>query len=133
MEMEQLAGSAKKQPVVALSTSEAEYIALSYAVQEAIWLKSLLTSVGVVVDKPIIIKEDNQGAIAIAKDPVKHTRAKHIDIRFHFLRDIVKLRDIELGYCATENMTADILTKPVSKNKFVKCRDEMGLKVYKKN
>ena len=123
----------KKQPVVALSTSEAEYIALSYAVQEAIWLKSLLTSVGVVVDKPIIIKEDNQGAIAIAKDPVKHTRAKHIDIRFHFLRDIIKRGDIELEYCSTENMTADILTKPVSKNKFVKCRDEMGLKVYTKN
>jgi len=123
----------KKQPVVALSTSEAEYIALSYAVQEAIWLKSLLTSVGVVVDKPIIIKEDNQGAIAIAKDPVKHTRAKHIDIRFHFLRDVIKRGDIELEYCSTENMTADILTKPVSKNKFVKCRDEMGLKVYTKN
>lgn len=101
--------------------------------QEAIWLKSLLTSVGVVVDKPIIIKEDNQGAIAIAKDPVKHTRAKHIDIRFHFLRDVIKRGDIELEYCSTENMTADILTKPVSKNKFVKCRDEMGLKVYTKN
>ena len=101
--------------------------------QEAIWLKSLLTSVGVVVDKPIIIKEDNQGAIAIAKDPVKHARAKHIEIRFHFLRDIVKRGDIELEYCATENMTADILTMPVSKNKFVKCRDEMGLKVYTKN
>ena len=74
----------KKQPVVALSTSEAEYIALSCAAQEAVWLKLLLTSFGVSIDKPITIKEDNQGAIAIARDPVKHTRAKHIDIRFHF-------------------------------------------------
>ena len=112
---------------------EAEYIALSYAVQEAIWLKSLLTSVGIVVDKPIIIKEDNQGAIAIAKDPVKHTRAKYIDIRFHFLCDIVKRGDLELKYCSTENMTAHILSKPVSKNKFVKCQDEMVLKFYTKN
>ena len=123
----------KKQPVVALSTSEAEYIALSYAVQEAIWLKLLLTSFGMIVDKPITIKEDNQGAIAIAKDPVKHTRAKHIDIRFHFLRDVVKRGDIKLEYCMTENMTADILTKSVSRNKFVKCRNEMGLQVYPKN
>ena len=123
----------KKQPVIALSTSEAEYIALSYAVQEAIWLKLLLASFGVIVDKPIIIKEDNQGAIAIAKDPVKHTRAKHIDIRFHFLRDVVKRGDVQLEYCMTENMTADILTKSVSKNKFVKCRNEMGLQVYPKN
>ena len=123
----------KKQPVIALSTSEADYIALSYAVQEAIWLKLLLASFGVIVDKPIIIKEDNQGAIAIAKDPVKHTRAKHIDIRFHFLRDVVKRGDIQLEYCMTENMTADVLTNSVSKNKFVKCRNEMGLQVYPKN
>ena len=101
--------------------------------QEAIWLKVLLTSFGMIVDKPITIKEDNQGAIAKTKDPVKHARAKHIDIRFHFLRDVVKRGDIKLEYCMTENMTADILTKSVSRNKFVKCRTEMGLQVYPKN
>ena len=121
----------KKQPVVALSTSEAEYIALSCAAQEAVWLKLLLTSFGVSIDKPITIKEDNQGAIA--RDPVKHTRAKHIDIRFHFLRDIIKRGDIQLEYCVTEDMSADALTKPVTKNKFVKCRNEMGLNLCPKS
>ena len=92
-----------------------------------------MTSVGVMVDNPIIIKKDNEGDIGIAKDPVEHTRAKQIGVLFHFLHDIVTHSDIELEYCATENMTADTLTKPVSKNKFVKCRDELGLKVYTKN
>ena len=121
----------KKQPAIALSTLKAECIALSYAVQEAIWLKLLLDSFGIIGDKTVTIKEDNQGRIA--KDPVKHTQPKHIDICFHFVREAVICGDIKLKYCMTENMTADILTKSVSRNKFVKYHNEMGLHIYPKN
>ena len=67
-------------------------------------------SCGNLVDKSITIKEEIQAAITTAKDPVKHTRAKHIDIRLHFLRHAIKRGDIELEYCMTENMVSYILT-----------------------
>ena len=73
----------KKQATVALSTAEAEYVALSTATQEAIWLRRLLADVGEPLEEPIVIHEDNQGAIAMAKNPVGHARTKHIDIRYH--------------------------------------------------
>jgi hypothetical protein len=90
----------KKQTSVALSTAEAEYIALSGAVQEAVWLRQLaseLTS----RDKPVkatLIYEDNQSAISLAKNPQFHGRAKHIDIRHHFIREKVSDGSIELAH-----------------------------------
>ena len=77
----------KKQATVALSTAEAEYVALSTATQEAIWLRRLLTDVGEPLEESIVIHEDNQGAIAMAKNPVGHARTKHIDICYHFVRE----------------------------------------------
>ena len=67
----------KKQATVALSTTEAEYVALSAATQEAIWLRGLLTDVGGPLEEPIVINEDNQGAIAMVKNPVGHARTRH--------------------------------------------------------
>ena len=78
--------SSKKQAVVALSTTEAEYIALSAAAQEAAWLQKLLLDLRM-PPQPLIIMEDNQGAIALANNPIGHSRTKHIDIRFHFIRE----------------------------------------------
>ncbi len=75
----------KKQTVVALSTAEAEYIALSTAAQEAAWFQKFLNDLQV-PSKPITIMEDHQGAIALARNPTDHPRTKHIDIRFHFDR-----------------------------------------------
>ncbi len=76
----------KKQSTVALSTAEAEYVALSQAAQECVWLRRLLSDLGMDVS-PVMILEDNQGAIAIAKNPVDHSRTKHIDIRYHYIRE----------------------------------------------
>ena len=76
----------KKQAVVALSTSEAEYVALSLAAQEAAWLQKFLTELQI-TSKPIVIMEDNQGAIALARNLIAHSRTKHIDIRYHFIRE----------------------------------------------
>ena len=121
----------KKQATVALSTAEAEFVALSAATQEAIWLRRLVTDVGESLEDPIVINEDNQGAIAMAENPVGHARTKHIDIRYHFVRDGVQNGVIILKYVATGEMIADILTKPLPKHPFEKLVMELGMKTVK--
>ena len=91
----------KKQPVVALSTTEAEYIALCTAAQEATWLRRLLTDIKAPPVRSIVIKEDNQSANAIAKNSVSHARTKHIDVKIHFVREALSNGSIELTYCPT--------------------------------
>lgn len=121
----------KKQATVALSTAEAEYVALTTATQEAIWLRRLLTDVGKPLAEPVVINEDNQGAIAMAKNPVGHARTKHIDIRYHFVREGVQDGAIILKYVATDEMIADILTKPLPKHPFEKLVIQLGMKTVK--
>ena len=108
----------KKQPVVALSSTESEYIALSYAAQETIWLRRLVESLTVKQDAASVLFEDNQGAIALCKNPKDHGRTKHIGIRYHFVRNTVENKLVELRYCSTDQMTADAFTKPLPR---VKC------------
>lgn len=89
----------KKQTSVALSTAEAEYVALSSATQEAVWLKQLLSELQIEQSKPTVIYEDNQSAISMAQNAQFHERMKHIDIRHHFVREKVNDGTIELKYC----------------------------------
>ena len=96
--------ASKKQPIIALSSTEAEYIAANLAVQEAIWLRSLLNDFGIVQKQPTSINEDNQGVIALCKNPKFHSRTKHIDIKYHFIRDKIKDSEITLKYCSTQEM-----------------------------
>ena len=117
----------KKQASVALSTAEAEYIALSAATQEVIWLRRLLEDFGVNMSLSTEVLEDNQGAIAISKNPVRHNRTKHIDIRYHFIREAVEDGTVRLTYCPTKDMVADILTKPLPKGQFQLLRAKLGL------
>jgi hypothetical protein len=107
--------SSKRQQTVALSSTEAEYMAASSAAQEAIYLRALLKDLGCVQERPTKILQDNQGAIAMAKDVISSRRTKHIDIRYHFIRERIRNGDIHLEYEPTETMLADCLTKPVSK------------------
>ena len=118
----------KKQQIVTLSTAEAEYVALSAATQEAVWLRRLLSDIKATPKTPTIIREDNQGAIAIVKNPISHARTKHIDIKFHYVREAIHDGTIELVYCPTQQMTADMLTKPLPRCHFETLRLEMGLK-----
>jgi len=117
----------KKQTCVALSTAEAEYIALSASAQESIWLRQILTDLGNPPTQPTTLYEDNQSAIAMAKNPQFHGRAKHIDIKCHYIRDQVQTAQIQLTYCPTEEMIADIFTKGLSRDKFEKLRDKAGI------
>jgi hypothetical protein len=114
----------KKQSTVALSSCEAEYMALAAADQECLFLTQLLCDVDHNTHcEPVTIYDDNQGAIALAENPVHHQRSKHIDIKYHFIRDICMKGKINVVYLSTEEMVADIFTKPVSKVKLIKFKD----------
>ena len=106
----------KKQPTVALSTCEAEYMGLGSTAQESLYLLQLI---GALDDqntyKCVTVFEDNQGAIALSKNPVNRQRSKHIDIRYHFVHDILQEGKIDIKYCPTEHMVADVLTKATNK------------------
>ena len=101
----------KRQPTVALSTTEAEYISLSSATTETMWLRQLMYDLGANQDAPTVISEDNIGAIKLSANPIGHARAKHIDLRHHFIRDAIANNVIKVEYCPTSDMVADILTK----------------------
>ncbi len=128
----QLAGAAvswvsQRQPVVALSSTEAEYVALSSAAQQAVWIRRLLGELGVDVSDPTPICEDNQGAVCLATNPVHHKKTKHIAIRHHYIRQCVADGSINLHYVPTNDMIADILTKPLPRVKFQRLRPMMGV------
>ena len=108
----------QKQATVALSIAKAEYIALGSATQEAIWLHQLLTNLRIGTKGLVEILEDNQSAIAMAKNSVGHKRTKHIDIRHHFIRETVQARTLNLSYCPTADMLADIFTKQLPRTQF---------------
>lgn len=118
----------KRQASVAASSTEAEYMALFEAVREALWLKSLMTSIKFDNIQPIIIFEDNNGCISIASNPASHKRSKHIDIKYHFSREQVEKNIIKLHYIPTGSQLADALTKPLPAAKFIEFRTGMNLK-----
>ena len=103
--------SLKKQELVTLSTAESEYVAATYAAKEALWLQRIIKEVFQPLEEPITLYSDSQSAIALTKDGSYHARTKHIDIRYHFIRFEVQKKTINLIYCPTEEMTANILTK----------------------
>ena len=105
------AWGSRLQPTVALSTVEAGYMALAAAAQEVMFLRQLLSSLNIVLKSPTIMNEDNQGCISLATNSMTTGKTKHIDIRLHFLRDLVQNRSIELKWCPTDYMLADALTK----------------------
>jgi hypothetical protein len=117
----------KKQSVVALSSTDAEYVALSEAGREACWLRSLYHELGYDQAKPTQIRCDNNGAIAMARNPQFHKRAKHIDIRWHWIRDQVQEGTIDVQSCRDPEQTADVLTKALARPKHRKHSEEMGL------
>lgn len=124
--------SSKRQPTVALSTCEAEYMAQTVAAKEAIWLRQLLQELSPTDESPYatIIYADNQGAIALAKDPKFHARTKHIALRHHFIREKIAGGDIELEYIQTSRQMADGFTKALPKDAFYAFRDALGLEAY---
>ena len=118
----------QKQSCVALSTAEAEYMALSKAAQEAVWIRELNSDLGNQQSQPTLIYEDNQSAISMAKNPQFHGRSKHINIKYHYVREQVRAGKIVLKYCPTEDMLADLLTKGIEAVKFERLRNSLGMR-----
>ncbi len=117
----------KKQPIVSQSSMEAEYIALTSATKEALWISKLEKEIEG-KEKMIRIYEDNQSAIKTANDEIHNERSKHIDVRYHFIRERIKRNEIEVKYKKSEDMLADILTKGLDRRKIEKLTRDMGLR-----
>ena len=103
--------ASKKQVVVALSTTEAEYLALCFAARQVLWLRSLLQELGCPVEGPSVLYCDNQGTIYCAQDPKAHSRMKHIEVQYHFVRHCVNTRLIDVVHIPGSENVADLLTK----------------------
>jgi len=119
--------SAKWQEIIALLTTEAEYVAITHAAKEALWLCSLLFQLFDIVLDSTTLFSDNQSAIELMKDHQYHARTKHIDICFHFICYIVEGGSICLVYCPTNDMTANTLTKALPSTKTKYFASQLGL------
>jgi hypothetical protein len=119
--------SSQKQRVVALSSCEAEYIASSNAACQGIWLSRLLGGLLGIPTPKVKLLVDNKSAIALSKNPVHHDRSKHIDTRYHFIRDCVDRGEVEIEHVGTADQLADILTKALGRIKFVELRQRLGV------
>jgi hypothetical protein len=118
--------ASKKQNSIALSTDKAEYITTVHCCAQLLWMRQTLRDYGYKLRKvPLLC--DNESAIRMADNPDEHSRTKHIDIRYHFLRDHQQKGDIEITYVNTKNQLADIFTKPLDEKTFSKLRNELNI------
>lgn len=115
-----IAHVSKKQTTHALSSTEAEYMAITHALQEGIWLKSLFTALHVSLRLPIILYVDNTEAISLSKEPKNHGHFKHIDIRYHFIREYIENGVVLPNWFSSHRNIADILTKALPRPLFLK-------------
>ncbi|GJU10671.1 ribonuclease H-like domain, reverse transcriptase, RNA-dependent DNA polymerase [Tanacetum coccineum] len=118
----------QKQATVALSSCESEFIAATAAATQALWLKRLLSKLTHSQEEKITIQVDNKSAIALMKNPVFHGRSKHIDTKYHFIRECIEREDIQVEFVSREYQKADILTKALPKIRFLTMRQLIGLK-----
>ena len=120
--------SSKLQPVVTLSTTEAEYISATSAGQEILWLRNLFAEIGFPVSGASSLHLDNQSALAVTRNPEHHGRMKHLDIRHYWLRDVVNAGEIDVKYISTKQMPADIMTKSLPRATVEEMRSLLGLR-----
>ena len=117
----------KKQPTVALSSMEAEYRGAALAACEAMWLQKLLNDLDVHLDSKVKLYCDNLSSVMLASNPVYHARSKHIEVHYHFIREMVVADQIDLEHVRTEDQVADIFTKSLGKDKFIHFRQLLGV------
>eukprot|EP00253_Pinus_taeda_P003521 PITA_03521 len=119
--------ASKKQSIVALSTTEAEYVAATAGACQAVWMRRMLRSLGQDQAKGTMIFCDNSSTIALSKNLVFHKRKKHIDMRLHYIRELVSNGEIVLEHCRTQEQVTDILTKPLDQKSFEFLRKCLGM------
>ncbi|KAK8944151.1 hypothetical protein KSP39_PZI008078 [Platanthera zijinensis] len=118
--------SSKKQTSVAISTAESEYVAAGSCCAQLLWMQHQLKDYGIQVSRTPLLC-DSKSAISIANNPVSHSRTKHIEIKYHFLREHVEKGDILLEFVKTDYQIADVFTKPLDETKFNKFKIELGM------
>jgi hypothetical protein len=121
----------RKQKTIVLSSTEAEYMCISDTSRQVSWIQSLLGEIGFNISE-ISICGDNQGALFLASNPTQEHRSKHIDIRYHYIRECVETKKIVLYYVPTDKQVADIMTKCLSHDKFTKFRSQLGISMIAK-
>lgn len=120
--------NSKKQPTVALSSTESEYMAITEGTKEAVWLRRLFGELKIQDSRvPTTIHGDNQGSLNLAHNPVYHGRTKHIEVKHHFIREKILSKEICLEYIPTSEQLADILTKALGRTAFERLRSQLGL------
>ena len=117
----------RKQLAVSLSTAEVEYIATCMAAREAVWLRKLLAGLSGQSLEPTVIHYDNQSCVKMSMNPVQHDITKHVEMKYHYVQEMVQRREVELRYVPTDEQIADVLTKPLGRGKFVYFRDKLGV------
>jgi hypothetical protein len=117
----------QKQRIVALSSCEAEYIAAATASCQGVWLARLLAELKGEEASTFSLKIDNESAIALSRNPVFHDRSKHIDVRFHYIRECVEENRVQLQSIGTVEQLADILTKALGRERFCELRSRLGV------
>lgn len=120
--------SSRKQDIVTLSSTEAEYVAATACACHCVWLKGILQELWVIDSKCVDILCDNDSTIKLSKNPVMHRRTKHIDVRYHYLRNLSSEGVVQLVFCGTNDQVADIMTKPIKLDQFVKLRNLLGVR-----
>lgn len=118
----------QKQRCVALSSCEAEFMAANAAACQGVWLRNLLRQITDIGDAPVVIYIDNKSAIDLTKNPVFHGRSKHIDVRYHFIRDCIERGEVDVKHVCTTKQRADVLTKAMARTKFEEMRMLLGVK-----
>ncbi len=122
--------SNKWEPTIALSATEAKYMANMQATKEAIWITKLMMDLRYMEEKKVmVIRCDNQGAISLTKNPTHHAWTKHIDVQHHFVRKRVENGEVWFEYCLTEHTVADVFTKALSKKRHHKLINMFRLKI----
>jgi hypothetical protein len=119
--------NARKQKTVAASSCEAEYIAAFSAAKENSWLRSVFHGINLPFENPTTIHCDNNAAICLSEDPLLHDRVKHIDIKYHFIRERAESKELKLKYINTKDNLADIFTKALESPQFTRLRGLLGL------
>lgn len=122
-----VAWSSRKQPIVTLSTTEAEFVADAACTCQLVWMKRILKRISYNGGASPTIFCDNSSTIKLEKNPVMHGKSKHIDVRFHFLRDLVNEGTVQLKFCGTQDQIADVFTKPLKLETFQELRKKLGV------
>lgn len=119
--------NAKKQDVVSRSSTESEYRSVANLTTDVIWLQSVFKELGIQLLHIPKLWCDNSGAVALAANPVFHSRTKHVEVDIHFIREKISAKQIEIGYVPAVDQVADIFTKPLAETRFCFLRDKLKL------